>query len=93
MNVTSDIIRYEFIGTQAEVSQSPHRDYIGVNGKVVGETKNTFTLQSSGKAKNVLKEQAVFNFKFEDGTVVEIDGKLLVGRSEDRIKKTVKRLW
>ena len=93
MKVTPDIIRYEFIGTQAKVSQSPHGDYVGVGGTVVGETKNTFTLRSSGKAKSVLKESAVFDFKFDDGTVVEIDGKLLVGRSEDRIKKTVKRLW
>jgi len=40
-----------------------------------------------------VKDQAVFQFQFFDGTIVEIDGKLLVGRSEDRLKKTMKRLW
>jgi ribonuclease P protein subunit POP4 len=93
MNVTPDIIRYEFIGTEGKVSKSLHQDYVGVGGKVIRETRNTFTFQSVGKAKSVIKESAVFNFKFDDGTIVEIDGKLLVGRSEDRLKKSIKRLW
>ena len=93
MKVTPDIIRYEFIGTEGKVARSTHKDYVGCGGKVVGETKNTFTFLSEGKTKSVIKESAVFNFKFDDGTVVEIDGKLLVGRSEDRLKKSVKRLW
>ncbi len=93
MKVTADIIRYEFIGTEGKVAKSPHKNYVGIGGKVVGESKNTFTFQSEGKAKRVIKESAVFNFKFDDGTTVQIDGKLLVGRPEDRLKKTMKRLW
>ena len=93
MKVTPDIIRYEFIGTEGKVSQSPHKDYVGVGGKVIGETKNTFTFQTEGKRKSVIKESVVFNFTFNDGTVVEIDGKLLTGRPEDRLKKSMKRLW
>ena len=93
MNVTTDIIRDEFIGTEGKIAESRHPDYIGVSGQVVNETKNTFTIMQAGKAKNVIKEAAVFRFKFSDGTIVEIDGKLLVGRPEDRLKKSVKRLW
>jgi len=93
MKVTSDIIRYEFIGTEGKVAKSLHEGYVGLGGKVVGETKNTFTFLREGKAKSVIKESAVFNFKFDDGTIVEIDGKLLVGRPEDRLKKSIKRLW
>ena len=93
MKVTPDIIRYEFIGTEGKVARSPHKSYVGLGGKVVGETKNTFTFLRKGQVKSVIKESAVFNFKFDDGTVVEIDGKLLVGRSEDRLKKSIKRLW
>ena len=44
MKVTPDIIRYEFIGTQAQVAKSLHEGYIGLAGKVIGETRNTFTL-------------------------------------------------
>jgi len=93
MKVTPDIIRYEFIGTQAKVAESLQREYVGLNGRVIGETRNTFTLLDGGKARCVIKEFSVFNFTFEDGTVVDVDGKLLVGRPEDRLKKSVKRLW
>ncbi len=93
MKVTPDIIRYEFIGTQAKIAQSPHSDYLGLAGPVIEETKNTLTLVHQGQPKSVIKDLATFDFKFPDGTVVEIDGKLLVGRSEDRLKKSIKRLW
>jgi ribonuclease P protein subunit POP4 len=93
MKVTPDIIRYEFIGAEGKVARSPHECYVGLGGKIVGETKNTFTFLQEGQAKSVIKESAIFNFKFDDGTVVEINGKLLVGRSEDRLKKSIKRLW
>jgi len=93
MKVTPDIIRYEFIGSHGVVAESPNMDYVGVGGLVVGETKNTFLFQEEGRTRSVIKEAASFDFTFSDGTVVEIDGKLLVGRSEDRLKKSVKRLW
>ena len=93
MKVTPDIIRYEFIGANGIIAKSLHEGYVGLNGTVIGETRNTFTLLDEGKAKNVIKEFSVFNFTFNDGTVVDIDGKLLVGRPEDRLKKSIKRLW
>jgi len=93
MKITPDIIRYEFIGTEGKVTASPHEGYVGLSGLVVGETRNTFSFFNKGKAKNIIKESAIFNFEFDDGTIVEIDGKLLVGRTEDRIKKSIKRLW
>lgn len=93
MKVTPDIIREEFIGTEGRITQSQHASYVGINGPVMDETKNTFVIQHEGTMKNVVKESAIFNFCFSDGTVVEINGKLLMGRPEDRLKKTVKRLW
>jgi ribonuclease P protein subunit POP4 len=93
MKVTPDIIREEFVGVNSSISESPHSNYLGIRGKVLGETRNTFVIQQKGKSKRVTKDQAVFQFQFTDGTVVEIDGKLLVGKPEDRVKKTVKRLW
>jgi ribonuclease P protein subunit POP4 len=93
MKITPDIIRHEFIGTQAKIASSPNSCCVGLSGEVTDETKNTFTLSRNGNAKRIIKDSAVFDFKFSDGTVVEIDGKLLVGRSEDRLKKKVKRLW
>jgi ribonuclease P protein subunit POP4 len=93
MKVTPDIIRGEFIGAEGKIAKSRHPDYVGISGEVINETKNTFTILHAGKAKNVIKDSAVFHFKFSDGTIVEIDGKLLMGRPEGRLKKSVKRLW
>jgi ribonuclease P protein subunit POP4 len=93
MKVTPDIIRYESIGTAAQVAHSNHSGYLGLSGRVIGETKHTFTLNSENKTKSIIKDSAVFNFTFNDGTTVEIDGKLLIGRPEDRLKKSIKRLW
>jgi ribonuclease P protein subunit POP4 len=93
MKITPDIIRYEFIGTQARIAQSAHLGYIGLAGPVIAETKNTLTLIHQGRPKSVIKDLATFDFSFDDGTTVEVDGKLLVGRSEDRLKKGIKRLW
>ncbi|MCW4006244.1 MAG: ribonuclease P protein component 1 [Candidatus Bathyarchaeota archaeon] len=93
MKVTPDIVREEFIGTHGKVTSSCHAGYVGINGMVMDETRNTFTLQHEGKAKSIVKESAVFTFQFSDGTAVQVDGKLLVGKPEDRLKKTVKRLW
>jgi ribonuclease P protein subunit POP4 len=93
MKVTPDIVREEFIGTQAAIIRSPVSSYLGMAGPVVEETRNTITLLHESGPKHIIKELSIFNFQFPDGTTVEIDGKLLVGRPEDRLKKTIKRLW
>ena len=93
MKVTPDIVRSEFVGTQAEVSESPHEGYLGLSGRIVDETRNTFTIIQADRAKRIIKENAVFRFTYSDGTIVQIVGKILTGRPEDRLKKTIKRLW
>jgi len=93
MKVTPDIIRQEFIGIQATIASSTVSSYLGMAGPVMDETRNTITVLHEGGMKRIVKELSVFNFQYPDGTVVEIDGKLLVGKPEDRLKKTIKRLW
>jgi ribonuclease P protein subunit POP4 len=93
MRVTPDVIRCEFIGTEAKVAKSSHRGNVGMFGKIVDETRNTFMILHKGEKKTVPKDKSVFHFKFPDKTVVEINGRLLIGRPEDRLKKTVRRLW
>ena len=93
MKVTPDIIRGEFIGTEAGGSKSSHNRYVGIFGYVIDETRNTFTIACHGKRKTVSKGSSTFRFEFPDRTVVEIEGRILVGRPEDRLKKRVRRLW
>jgi ribonuclease P protein subunit POP4 len=93
MNITPNIIRCEFIGTDVTIAQNSHRGNVGICGKVVDETRNTFTILHEGKKKTVAKDFSVFHFKFADRTIVEVNGRLLMGRPEDRLKKNVRRLW
>jgi ribonuclease P protein subunit POP4 len=93
MKVTPEIICHEFIGTEAKIARSTHPDYRGLFGKIINETRNTFTLLHERQRKVVTKDASIFHFRFSDGTTVEIEGKLLVGRPEDRLKKSIRRLW
>ncbi len=93
MNVTPSIIQHEFIGLETKVIKSSNPHVVGITGRVVDETRNTLTILHNGERKVVIKDTAVFDFVMPDGTVVELDGKVIMGRPEDRIKKRPRRLW
>jgi ribonuclease P protein subunit POP4 len=93
MSVAPSIVQHEFIGLETKVVKSSNPYLIGIAGKVIDETRNTFTILSGDERKVIVKDTAVFEFALTDGTVVEIDGKVIMGRSEDRIKKRPRRLW
>jgi ribonuclease P protein subunit POP4 len=81
-----DIIRHEIIGLNVEIVKAKNPSLIGIKGKIVDETKNMITIKQDSEMKNVLKDQAVFNIEIGN-KIFQIDGKLLVGRPEDRLKK------
>lgn len=93
MKVTPAIIRHDFIGLKAKVVRAQPRHIIGTAGTVVKETQNTFVILQGKKRKTIVKDQTVFHFTLLDDTIVEIDGKMLKGRPEERLKNRVKRLW
>ncbi len=93
MKVTPQIVQRELIGLNAEVVRSSNPSCVGISGKVVDETRNTFVIIHQNKKKAVIKDTAVFHFTMPDRTVVEINGKIIVGRPEDRVKKRFRRLW
>jgi len=93
MKITPAIVQQEFIGLNAKVVKSSQPGYVGMEGEVLDETRNTLTILHKNKKKIVIKNTVIFNFTMPDGTIVEIDGKTIVGRPENRIKKRVKRLW
>ena len=64
---------------------------VKLRGKVVDETMKTLVIQSTG-LKRVAKKDAVFKFSL-DGVTVKVEGKTLVGRPEDRVKKQNKKKW
>ena len=94
MKVTPALLRHEFIGLEAKVVKSTHSGYVGLSGKIIDETKKTLVmLGKDGKRRVIPKEVAVFHFKLQNGTIVEVDGKAIVGRPEERLKRKIRRLW
>ena len=93
MNITPSIVQNEFIGLETKVVKSPNSSLVGIKGLVVNETRNSFILLQDRKEKIIIKKNTFFDFVLPDGTIVEIDGKVLIGRPEDRIKKRPRRLW
>ena len=93
MKVAPAILQQELIGLNARVVRSSHPGYVGVSGRVLDETRNTIIILHENKKKIIIKSTAVFHFTMPDGTIVEIDGKTIIGRPENRIKKRVRRRW
>ncbi len=94
MITPQNIFRHELIGLFVKVVDSSHKGFIGIEGRVVDETKNTLKIeQNDGIEKIVPKNVVTFHFKLQDGTIVEIDGKTIVARPEDRIKKKFRKSW
>ena len=93
VKVTPSILQHEFIGLKAKVARSTNRGCIGISGRVLNETRNTFTILHKARAKIVVKETSAFHFTLADGTLIEVDGKALVGQPEDRVKAATRRRW
>ena len=81
-----DLIRHELIGLNTEIVKAKNPTLVGLKGKIIDETKSTMTIKQKNKMKKVLKDQVVFNLKVGSKTF-QVDGKFLVGRPEDRLKK------
>jgi ribonuclease P protein subunit POP4 len=81
-----ELIRHELIGLDAEIVKAKNQTLVGFKGKIVDETQSTLTIKQKDKMKKIIKDQATFNFKVGE-KIVQVDGKLLVGRPEDRLKK------
>jgi len=93
MITPKNIFRHEIIGLKVKIAESPHKDFKGLTGKIIDETKNTLKLElKDGREVTIPKDVAIFHFQLPDGQRVEINGQILVGRPEERIKKKFKNL-
>lgn len=88
MITPKNLIYHELIGLLVRVVQGPAQ---GLDGRVVDESRNMFTIEAHGKEKIVVKEQGVFVFTLPSGERVRVEGRILVARPEDRIKKKQKK--
>ena len=86
-----DLVRHELIGLEVRVVSSTNKQLVGLEGMVVGESRNILSIETAGGEKSLPKELCIFSFLLPSGKHVRIDGKVLLARPEDRIKKRLRK--
>lgn len=86
-----NLVRHELCGLKVKIKKSTNKSQIGLQGTVIDETYNTLKIETNNKEKTIAKNTSIFIFTLPNGGRVEVDGKLLVSRPEDRIKKKLPR--
>jgi len=63
-----------------------------IQGIIIDETRNTFLIKDvkDNNIKRIPKKSVMIIAKLDDGSIVKIDGNLIIGRPEERIKKKYK---
>ena len=85
---TKEILKGEFIGKNILIVSASNPSLVKLHGKIVNESKHTITINTSKGKKTVLKQQVTMEMTHGKNKI-RIDGSLLVGRPEDRIKMKV----
>ncbi len=86
-----NILKDELIGLEIEVLSDSNPANVRIRGKVVDETMKTLVIRGERTWK-IAKKDAIFRFNL-DGAAVKVEGKTLIGRPEDRVKKQTKKKW
>jgi ribonuclease P protein subunit POP4 len=82
-----NILRHELIGLEARVMGSSDPALLGTSGKIVDETCNMLVIEDGEKSRKISKSNSTFLITLPDGEKVTVEGKKLVGRPEERVKR------
>ena len=63
-----------------------------INGIIIDETKNLVILQKNNQIKKYIKKDYIFRFKV-DNDLLEVDGSMIVGKPENRLRSLKKKKW
>jgi|YNPNPStandDraft_1061719.scaffolds.fasta_scaffold260708_2 ribonuclease P protein subunit POP4 len=92
MITPKNILIHELIGLKVRVLDACNKSLIGIEGKVIDETKNMLIIEvNMHLTKRVQKKGTRFMFELPDGTKVAVDGNKLSGRPYERIKSKIKK--
>ncbi|MHA1630840.1 MAG: ribonuclease P protein component 1 [Candidatus Heimdallarchaeota archaeon] len=95
-----NIHQHELIGLTIEILSATDKQRIGLKGLVIDETKNllviepfpTATLGQRQRIK-VPKKDCIFRFTLPSGEQVDVEGWVLKGQPENRLKKSIRKRW
>ncbi len=84
MITVDNITSHEFIGLHTEITQSSNSQIIGLNGRIVDETKSMFRINTKNGIKSIAKSKNSWKFSIKNQDIV-IDGSKIAKRPFDRI--------
>ena len=85
MNLKDNILRYEFIGRNAQIEYGSVNNQKKINGKIIFETKNTISLSNKSKSYIIPKKSIDrLGLIFQD-EICFMNGSQLIGRPTDRL--------
>jgi len=94
MRITpQNLVKHELVGLSTHVVESKDPGLVCRSGIILGESKEMFQIDTVQGTVSVPKGICVFDMTLPDNTVVRVDGELLRGRPEDRMKKRLNRSW
>lgn len=83
--ITADnITSHEFIGLHTEIVKSTNPQVIGLNGRIINETKSMFTINTEKGTKSIAKSINNWKFSIENKDVI-VEGSKITKRPFDRI--------
>ena len=83
--ITADnIVSHELIGLNTEITQSTNSQVVGLNGRIINETKSMFTINTENGTKSMAKSTNSWKFSIE-GKEVIVNGSKIAKRPFDRI--------
>lgn len=88
-----NVVRHELIGLRAKVTKAKDATKRNIEGNVIDETQKTLVILTKGGERVLPKAECAFLFELPNRQRVEVDGRLLVGRPEERLKKKLSGKW
>jgi ribonuclease P protein subunit POP4 len=88
MQRPGNVVHHELIGLHITIIKSKNRSLKNINGTIIDESRNMLTIMTDEGEKKVAKKGSHFLLSLPNEKV-EIDGELLEGAPEKRIKKTI----
>lgn len=82
-----NLLRHELIGLETKVMDSSDHTLRGASGKVVDETRNMLVIEQGEETRTISKSNSTFLITLPDGERVTVNGKKLVGRPEERVRR------
>ena len=92
MITSKNLVHHEFIGLNVWITNEKDKS-LKLMGTVIDETKNTIRIEDANQVEKIIpKDGSIFVFELPNGEKIEINGKILSIRPEDRIKKRFKKI-